>query len=74
MSYEAEQFDKDLIALVHTCLEHRITSDDPFTAIGEFQNWAHRVQEAARVMEVWIEESDRDDPRANGWVGQDGRP
>lgn len=69
-----KEFDKDLVDLVCTCLENRCIQADPFVALGELQNWVKRVQDAAEKMKVWIEESDGDDPRKNGWIGQDGRP
>lgn len=74
MSFEAEQFDKDLSALLDACLAEIPEFDNPFSAIGAVQNWINEVQKAAEQMIPWLEESDRDDPRANGWVGQDGRP
>jgi len=71
---EAEAYERDIVGLVTVCFEKLKRHDDPFTMLAEVQNWIYRVQEAAENVKVWIEESDRDDPRANGWVGQDGRP
>ena len=71
---DAESFERDLAQLVCICREKLPLHNDPFTSIGAIQNWIKRVQDAANEMQVWLDESDRDDPRANGWVGKDGRP
>jgi len=74
MSKIAEDFDHDLrqlLAAINTPLKHE---GDVYRHIIQVANWIKSVQEAADVMQVWIDEANGDDPRANGWVGQDGRP
>ena len=73
MNQTSESFDSDLAALVDMCLSPVSCHSDPFTALCAVQNWIAKVQEAAEVMRVWIEESGQD-PRSMGWVDDRGRP
>lgn len=57
---EAEEYEACIRILISTCLDKSSTIEE--------------IREAAEDLKAWLDESDRDDPRANGWVGQDGRP
>ena len=74
MTGTAEAFDRDLSALVYTCRERLPLFADPAQQLAELLSWVKRVQEAAEVMQEWLEADDPNDYRGMGWVGQDGRP
>ena len=66
---EQDLFNNDLRYLLKVC--NRITQIMP---AGAFPEELHtRLTNAADNVECWLDRED-DDPRSNGWVGQDGKP